>query len=266
VSTPTAPAFGDVDGADPAHLVAMMDATDAWPGVAAARAWVLDRPRLDPPALVVDVGCGPGTFAAAARRRGLRTLDVDRSVAMVGAVRARHGSVPVALAEAAALPMVDGAAGLVHAERVLQWAADPGAAMAELWRVTGLGGHLAVTDTDWGSLVIDHPEVAVAEGLARAARRWIPHPFLARSLPRRLADLGAHDVESRAEAVAVVAWDPDDPAQATGPPGLPLATIAQAARPEEKEPLADGLAVLADLARAGRFFAALTLVTAVGRR
>lgn len=269
MSTETPPdaapsAFGDVDADDPARLVAMMDATDAWPAVAAVRSWVLDRSSSTD--LVVDVGSGPGTFAAEARRRGRGTVDVDRSMSMVHAVRTRHGSAPAALADIDSLPFPGRVAGLVHCERVLQWADDPGLALAELWRLTGAGGHLAVTDTDWATLVVDSPDPFVAEGLARAAQRWIPHPRLARSLPRRLATLGATDVEVRADAVTLTTWDPDDPAQAEGPPGLPLVTIARAAPPEGRAGLLDGVAALADLARGGRFFAALTLVTAVGRR
>jgi SAM-dependent methyltransferase len=243
----------------------MMDATDAWPAVVAGRSWVLDRAP-ERPALVVDVGCGAGTFSAEARRRGHAAVDVDRSVAMVGAVRTRHGAVPAALADASSLPFAGGAAGLVHGERVLQWSGDPDAALAELWRVTAAGGCLAVTDTDWATLIVDGPDPAVAEGLARTARRWIPHPVLARSLPRRLAALGATHVEVRADAVAITAWDPDAPAQAEGPPGLPLTAIARVAPPDERARLLDGVAALADLARSGPFFAALTLVTAIGRR
>ena len=56
--------FAAVDAGDAHDLVAMMDATDAWPAVHTARAWVLEQVALDERSVVVNTGCGPGTFSA----------------------------------------------------------------------------------------------------------------------------------------------------------------------------------------------------------
>jgi SAM-dependent methyltransferase len=261
----TGPVFRDVDADDAARLVAMMDATDRWPAVRVARAWVLDQVAPGPGSVVVDVGSGPGTFGRDARARGALTLDIDRSTAMLAEVRRREPTAVVAQADIARLPIGDRAADLVHAERVLQWSHDPGAAVAELRRITAGGGWFAVTDTDWGTFAVDNPG---GDGVARwseAALRWVPHPTVARSLPRLLRDAGATDVAVRTDAVSIATWDPDDPLQADGPPGLPIRTIVDAALPDHRDAILADVDALASLARRGRFFATLTLVTALGR-
>lgn len=259
------PTFRDVDADDDvARLIAMMDATDSWPAVQAARSWVIDR--AGSPVRTLDVGSGPGTFSsmlvtASSGPAGF-FVDVDRSRSMALAARRRRAAACVVVADGVALPLADGAVDLVHAERVLQWVADPEQALSELWRTVSTGGSLAVTDTDWSTFSVDHPDPDAAARLATAAQAWVPWSTFARTVARRLGDLGATEVAVRADAVAVTAWDADDPAEGDGPPGLPLRTIA-AAGPEG---CADDVDVLARLARSGHFFATLTLVTTLARR
>ncbi|MCU0267690.1 MAG: tRNA (adenosine(37)-N6)-dimethylallyltransferase MiaA [Acidimicrobiales bacterium] len=265
---PVPASFTDVDGEeqDQDRLVAMMDATDAWPAVQAARAWVLDRARLGVGSTVVDIGCGPGTFATLARAaaRAVRTVEVDRSAAMLRVVAARHGRTRTCRADVGALPLHRGVAALVHLERVLQWSADPHAALTEARRIVAPGGALAVTDTDWRTFTVEHPDPAVSTRLSAAALAWVPHAALAGSLGERLRDLGFDHVEVRRDLVLLDAWDPDDPAQFDGPPGLPLHSIA-AAGTRGPDRLSADVATLAQAARVGRFRASLTIVTAVGR-
>lgn len=262
---PARASFSDVDATEVAPLVAMMDATDAWDAVAAARSWVLEQLVPQPGLPTVDVGCGPGTFGRLARRRGHRVIDVDRSLAMLQECVSRSGRRGL-VADASHLPLPDRSAALVHCERMLQWTEDPAAAMSELWRVIAADGHLAVTDTDWSSFTVDAPEPWMAEALAGAALGWVPHPRFAATLPDLLDDLGAARVEVRMDRVELGAWDPDDPAQADGPPGLPLHSIAVGAAGPERDRAVDAVGAVADAARVGRFHAGLTLVTATARR
>jgi SAM-dependent methyltransferase len=248
--------FAAVDTGEAAELVAMMDATDAWPAVTAARRWVLDHVELDDRAVVVDAGCGPGTFGAAVAEGGAYAVDIDRSAVMARETRERRMGARVVMGDVAHLPVRDGAARLVRAERVLQWTADPAAALVELLRVTAPGGWLAITDTDWGTLTFDHLDVTTADRLITGALTWVPHPRLARQLPSVVAALGARDVCLRRDTVSVTAWNPDDPAQRTGPPGLPLRDIGGEDDVEE----------LARRARAGLLRASLTIVTVLARR
>ena len=261
---PDPASFRDVDTAATDALVEMMDATDRWDAVRAARSWVLDRASVDPTRPALDVGCGPGTFGADARARGWRSVDLDRSAAMAHVARRRGDGSPGVLGGVGALPFATASFALVHCERVLQWADDPAGALDELWRVTAPEGHLAVTDTDWGTLAVDDP--SGGDALSGAALGWVTHPRLARTLPRRLHDLGAEHVDVRSDVVTLTTWDPDDPAQHDGPPGLPLHSIAAGAHGVDVSRAEAAVASIADAARHGRFFAALTIVTAVARR
>lgn len=256
------PLFTDVDADDPAVLIAMMAATDRWPAVGEARSWVLDITGIDRSSVVVDVGCGTGAFGSLVRARGASTVEIDRSAEMV-AVASRVTPPPVVRADVARLPLGDGTASLVRCERVLQWTDDPAAALAEMVRVAAPGGWLAITDTAWSTFAMDHPDPVLAAAWSAAALRWVRHPTLALGAPRLLRDLGATEVRVRADAVLLDSWDPDGPGATAGPPGLPLRDVAAAAT--DPTVLRDDLADRARLARAGRFAATLTLITACGR-
>lgn len=259
------PLFRDVDRDDRQRLITMMDATDAWGAVRSARSWVLDQAS-EPRRVAIDVGCGPGTFGAMARQRGWATVDVDRSQAMVDEVTRRDGSAPVAVADLIRLPFPAGGSGLVHCERALQWTADPGTALRELWRAVGADGMLAITDTDWATLEVDGLDDVAAARLGRAALAWVPHPQLAPEIAERLSALGATAVEVRTDTVTLDRWNPDDVACVDGPPGLPLRTIAAAWPDGDLSTIGADLDGLADRSRGGRFRASLTLVTTVARR
>src|SRR5205085_106038 len=79
-------------------------------------------------AIVVDAGCGTGTFGASLRGA---CVDVDRSRLMVQETRRRQRDALVVVGDVARLPVRDGAACLVRAERVLQWVDEPEVALAE---------------------------------------------------------------------------------------------------------------------------------------
>jgi ubiquinone/menaquinone biosynthesis C-methylase UbiE len=249
--------FATVDGGDARDLVAMMDATDAWRAVHTARAWVLDAVAPEPDALVVDAGCGPGTFGTLVQDTGARTVDVDASSVMLGETRRRRRDARAVLADVFHLPMRNGAAHLVHAERILQWTSDPDDAISELFRITAPGGWIALTDTDWGTFSLDHPDPAAARRLAVAALTWVPHSRVARELRSMIARRGVEAIRTHHDTETITAWDPDDPTQRDGPPGLPLHSIAGADGTE--------LPPVAARARDGEFRAEVTLVTVLAR-
>ena len=240
----------------------MMDATDRWPAVRAARTWVLEQAAPRAGSIVVDVGCGPGTFAGTARAAGARTIDIDRSAAMVAEARRRGVAASPVRADITGLPIRDRAADLVHAERILQWCDEPDEALAELRRIVRPGGLVAVTDTDWTTLAVASDDPSVTARLAAAALRWVPNPTLAPSIPSRLGATGA-TVAERTDLVTLDTWDPDDPAQLDGPPGLPLRTIVTAVPLDQRAVIAADVDAVAAAAREGRFTAELTLVTAI---
>src|SRR5262245_40089323 len=108
--------FAAVDAGDGRELVAMMDATDAWPAVQAAREWVLARAAPGAGALVVDVGAGPETFGAAVTPLGATAVDVDASLTMVEETRRRRQDARLVLGDVARVPLRGACAQLVRAE------------------------------------------------------------------------------------------------------------------------------------------------------
>jgi ubiquinone/menaquinone biosynthesis C-methylase UbiE len=268
---PFDPVFRDVDASDGDALVAMMDATDAWPAVQTAREWIREATagRAGAPRRVLDLGSGPGTFNVGTDAGC--TVDVDRSMVMSRTARVRHASTLAVVADMAAVPIADGSADLVHIERALQWSADPDAALTEAARLVAVDGWLAVTDTDWRTFTVDVAASSSSYGAgdrdawARAALRWVPHGHLAPELPERLMALGLVDLEQRRDRVVLTDWDPDDRSQHDGPPGLPLRAIAAAGGPHAAA-LSVQVDELVELARAGSFRAELDLVSVVGRR
>ncbi|MEV7589547.1 class I SAM-dependent methyltransferase [Streptomyces sp. NPDC089922] len=95
---------------------------------------------------LLDLGCGTGIVTARLARPGLRVLGADASRGM--AVRARHRGVPVALADAARLPLGPGSVDAVCAVWLLHLLRERGqarAVVAEAARVLRLGGVLVTT-------------------------------------------------------------------------------------------------------------------------
>jgi SAM-dependent methyltransferase len=78
--------------------------------------WPAFRGVLPPPAgLAIDLGCGEGRVCRELTGLGYRMVGVDRSATLTRAAKAASPGVPVALADAAALPFADGSAMLVIA-------------------------------------------------------------------------------------------------------------------------------------------------------
>ena len=150
----------------------------------AARVLDLAAPALS--GTIVDVGCGNGMYLAELARRGFagRVLGVDLSLGMLAVARQRlsgtgkaadggvqedstePGAPAVALAnaEATALPLRDGVAGLALAAHMLYHVPDPAEALRELRRVTRPGGRVVIVLNGAGHLRQLRAVVAAARG------------------------------------------------------------------------------------------------------
>lgn len=143
-------------------------------------------PAGDPPEAVVDVGCGPGTLAAAVLDRwpAARVLGVDPSEAFVEAARnrLRDSAFRGEVGSGDALPLADGSVDAALALLVLNFLPDPAAGVAEMRRVTrpggvvgaavwDYGGGMAMLRAYWDAAAAVHPDAAaVDEALAAPAR------------------------------------------------------------------------------------------------
>ena len=113
---------------------------------------------------LLDLGCGPGSITAGLSA-GLTAVGVDLDPVPVE-------SVPVAAADATALPFPDASFDALYANALLQHVADPLAVLREARRVARPGAVIGVGDADWGGALVHPSDPAIDRGLAiRAALR-----------------------------------------------------------------------------------------------
>ena len=135
----------------------------------------LDYVKLDP-ARILDAGSGPAPQAAWLARRYPRAqlIALDYSLPMLERARSARGWLarlrgagPLAVgASLERLPLAPGAIGLAWSNMALHWAADPGAALAELQRVLEVGGLLMFSTVGPDTL----KELRAAAGESRVHR------------------------------------------------------------------------------------------------
>lgn len=94
---------------------------------------------------LLDVGCGPGTVASAARRAGFVAIGSDADSSMLGLVRRKDPALGLVGGALPDLPFVQGRFDAVAANFVVNHTPDPRASVRELARVTRPGGRLALT-------------------------------------------------------------------------------------------------------------------------
>ena len=149
---------------------------------------------------ILDVGCGPGFYAAElldqVGPQGT-VVGVDASAQMLAvAARRCEGRPNVAFHEgdATSLPVADESFDAALCVQVLEYVTKPAVALAEMHRALKPGGRLVVLDVDWGTVSWHSTDPA---RMARALRAWDEHltdPSLPRTLTRLLHAAGFADV------------------------------------------------------------------------
>jgi SAM-dependent methyltransferase len=114
--------------------------------------WRFHRDRFlellpQPGRLTLDVGCGEGRLARDLEERGHNVRAFDASPALVEAARSADPSLDVAQADAAALPLENGASDLVVSFMVLMNVDDLGSVVSEAARVLEPGGRFCIAIT-----------------------------------------------------------------------------------------------------------------------
>jgi demethylmenaquinone methyltransferase/2-methoxy-6-polyprenyl-1,4-benzoquinol methylase len=177
----------------------------------ALRAAALDALALDSGETVLDVGCGPGPNFPALRDRvggSGRVLGVDVSQGMVARARGRVAdagwrNVHPVRADAAALPLPDGALDAAYATLSLSAVPDLDGTLAELRRTLRPGGRLAVFDArpfQSGPGRLLNPVVG---RVSRAATNWHPDRDVPAALDARFADCRVETANAGTAFVAV---------------------------------------------------------------
>ena len=135
--------------------------------------WILDRLNPRSGSLVLDVGCGAGTYHPPLCARGVRAiLGVDASIGMVDASQRQANALglPVVtiLADAQSLPVAAASYDCAMANHVLFHVPDQRAAMRELRRALRPGGRVVMATTasrDTSRLVAIHRRAVQQLGL-----------------------------------------------------------------------------------------------------
>jgi arsenite methyltransferase len=149
---------------------------------------------------VLDVGSGPGFFAAELLERvGAEgsVVGVDQSPDMLAAAAKRCEAFPnveFREGDALALPVEDGDFDAALSVQVLEYVEDATAALAEIRRALRPGGRVVIWDTDWGAASWHSAD---PERMRRVLRVWdehLTHPSLPRTLVARLRAAGFEDV------------------------------------------------------------------------
>lgn len=125
---------------DPDHFYATLAADSV--GQLARFAALRDR-------TVLDVGGGPGYFADAFRAAGARYVCVDPDVGDLSASQTSQTS--MVRASGSALPVRTATVDICYSSNVLEHVPDPVAVLAEMARVTVLGGTVFASFTPWWS-------------------------------------------------------------------------------------------------------------------
>jgi ubiquinone/menaquinone biosynthesis C-methylase UbiE len=164
---------------------------------------------------ILDVGCGPGFYAAELLDRvGPRgfVMGVDPSAAMLAAARERCGDRPnvaFAQADATRLPVADGEFDAALSVQVLEYVRDVDEALDELYRALRPGGRVVIWDIDWTTLSWHSREPGRMERVLRAWDRHLAHSSLPRTLAARLARTGFTGASAEGHAFVAQALSPD---------------------------------------------------------
>lgn len=148
---------------------------------------------------VLDVACGPGTFARAIAPRVRATTGVDLTLAMLSLAEEAFSKVSLTCnfvcADAARLPFLPESFDLVTCGYAFHHMPNPGAALAEMTRVVRPGGRVAVLD-------IVTPAGASQEANSRIERARDPSHVEALRIEQMRELFAGQNLRARAEEIS----------------------------------------------------------------
>jgi ubiquinone/menaquinone biosynthesis C-methylase UbiE len=106
---------------------------------------LLDAARVGPGMQLLDLACGPGLVAGAARLRGAMPTGLDFAAAMIGLARATYPEIRFEEGDAEALPFADASFDAVVSNFGIHHVPDPLRALSEARRILRPDGRLAFT-------------------------------------------------------------------------------------------------------------------------
>jgi ubiquinone/menaquinone biosynthesis C-methylase UbiE len=164
---------------------------------------------------ILDVGCGPGFYCAElAEQAGPSgsVLGVDSSPAMLELAARRcagRDRIELRQADAASLPAADASFDAALCVQVLEYVADPSAALAEIHRALRPGSRVVVWDIDWATVSLHALDSALTARVLRAWDEHLAHPSLPRTLGPRLREAGFEQIRMDAHPFCTNRFDHD---------------------------------------------------------
>ena len=166
---------------------------------------------------ILDLGSGPGFLACEIAEEVGETgrvfaVDISSDMNSISATRAAAAGlsdrIEISEGDATALTFPDSAFDAAVSTQVIEYLADPDAALVELARVLRPGGRLVLIDTDWDSLVWAATDRDLAARIAAAWDEHLPDPHLPCSLLPRLRAAGFDIQEVRIVPILNTEYDP----------------------------------------------------------
>jgi arsenite methyltransferase len=209
---------------------------------------------------ILDVGCGPGYYAAELLEEVGPTgsvVAVDGSPDML-AVAARRcegrDNVAFAEADATALPVEDGDFDAALSVQVLEYVPEIDTALAEMHRALRPGGRVLVWDVDWATVSWHTADPARMERMLRIWDLHEANPTLPQTLAARLRSVGFTDVRLDAHVFASTQLAPDTYVGAL----FPFVEDFVLDTAEDKEEVRAWAAEQRELSEQGAFYFAVT--------
>jgi SAM-dependent methyltransferase len=127
------------------------------------------------PGRAVDVACGTGRHLARLAELGHQVVGVDRSPEMLVVARQRMPHAPLWLGAMERLPVRSASSDLTVCSLAIEHEPDPEPVVADLARVTRVGGRVLISDVHPFAILLDHQAQFESASGGRVLIRAYPH-------------------------------------------------------------------------------------------